>query len=163
MACAAALSALPLARGSEDVRIGGARLAILALLALLAALVLGWSPFVPLSLALLGALYATQLRVDHEPLDSAVAVFAAGLIVTAELGYWSLEERVRVETERGEALRRLAFVALLGVGSALVAEVLLALADAIQVNGLGFEVMGAAAAAALLVTIAVLSRSQAGR
>jgi hypothetical protein len=129
---------------------------------LLAALVIGWSPFVPVSLALLGALYATQLRVDDAQLDGSAAVFAAGLVVTAELGYWSLEERVRIETEPGEWLRRLAFVALLGVGSALVAEALLALADAVHANGLGADVTGAAAAALVLVGIALLARGRPG-
>ena len=129
---------------------------------MLAALVIGWSPFVPVSLALLGALYATQLRVDDAQLDGSAAVFAAGLVVTAELGYWSLEERVRIETEPGEWLRRLAFVALLGVGSALVAEALLVLADAVHANGLGADVTGAAAAALVLVGIALLARGRPG-
>ncbi|HET7743141.1 MAG TPA: hypothetical protein VFK76_00195 [Gaiellaceae bacterium] len=116
-----------------------------------------------MALALLGALYATQLRVDDAQLDGSAAVFAAGLVVTAELGYWSLEERVRIATERGESLRRVVYVALLGVGSALVAEVLLVLADAVHANGLGADLAGAAAAALVLVTIAVLARSHVHR
>lgn len=128
------------------------------MLTLLAALVLGWSPFVPASLVLVGALYATQLGVDDAPLDGSVAVFAAGLVVTAELGYWSLEERSPVRTDRGESLRRLAFVATLGAGSALVAEVLLVLADGVHANGIGSDLAGAAAAALVLVGIALLAR-----
>jgi len=160
MACALALSALPLARGSDDVRIVGARLAIVSLLTLLAALVLGWASFIPASLVVLGALYATQLRVDHEPLDGSVAVFAAGLLVTAELGYWSLEERDPIEADRGESVRRVVVVALLGVGSLLVSEVLLVLADLVHARGVGFDFVGTAAATAVLVTIVLLSRSR---
>lgn len=140
-------------------RLAGARLAVLALLTLLAALVLGWSPCVPASIALLGALYATELRVDHAALDASAAVFAAGLVVTAELGYWSLEARTRAETDPGESLRRLAFVALLGVGSALVAETLLVLADGVHANGIAVDLAGAAAAALVLSGIALLARA----
>ncbi len=115
-----------------------------------------------MSLVLLGALYAIQLRVDDASLDGSAAVFAAGLVVTAELGYWSLEERTRVETERGESLRRVAFVAILGVGSALVAEALLVLADGVHANGIGSDLAGAAAAALVLVGIALLARGKPG-
>ena len=138
----------------------GVRLAILSLLVLLAALVLGWAPLLPAALVVLGALYATQLRVDDAALDGSAAVFAAGLIVTAELGYWSLEERERIEADRGELLRRLAFVALLGVGSLLVAEAVLALSAVVRARGIAFDFVGAAAAAAALVAIAVFARSK---
>jgi hypothetical protein len=140
------------------VRTVGVRLAILSLLVLLAALVLGWAPLLPAALVVLGGLYATQLRVDDAALDGSAAVFAAGLIVTAELGYWSLEERERIETDRGEPLRRLAFVALLGVGSLLVAEAVLALAALVHARGLAVGFAGAAAATAVLVPIVLIAR-----
>jgi len=142
------------------VRTIGVRLAILSLLVLLAALVLGWAPLLPAALVVLGALYATQLRVDDTALDGSAAVFAAGLIVTAELGYWSLEERERIEADRGEPLRRLAFVALLGVGSLLVAAAGLALSAVVRACGIAVDFVGAAAAAAALVGIAVFARSK---
>ena len=162
MACAAGVAALPLVRGSEEVRTVGARVAILALLVLVAGIVLGWPRLVPVSLVLLGGLYAGQLRADGVALDGSASVVAAGLLVTAELGYWTLEEREGVEAEPGLATRRLVVVALLGIGSLLVAEALLVVADLIRVSGLALDIAGAAAAAAALGAIVVLTRSRAG-
>ena len=110
---------------------------------------------------LLGGLYAAQLRIDHAGLDGYASIFAAGLVVTAELAYWSLEERARIETESGEMARRLAVVALLGVASALVAEALLALAGVVRANGLPVDLLGTGAAAAVLLTVVVLVRRRA--
>jgi hypothetical protein len=129
-----------------------------ALLTLVAALVLGWTPLLPVSLLLLGGLYAAQLSVDDAALDGSASVFAAGLLVTAELGYWSLEEREQVEPEPGESQRRLAVIAALGIASVLVTEMLLVLADVLRASGLALDFLGAAAAAAALTAIVVLAR-----
>ena len=84
---------MPLARGSEAVVEVGMGVAAVALLALVASLVLGWPSLLPVSLVLLGGLYAAQLAVDDASLDAGAPFFAVGVLVTAELGYWSLEER----------------------------------------------------------------------
>lgn len=136
----------------------GARVAAVALVALVAALVLGWSSLLPASLVLLGGIYAAQLGVDDAALDGASPMFAAGLYVTAELGYWSLEEREWVRAEPGEGLRRAGFVAALGLGSLLVASGMLVLVDAVRAGGLAVDVLGAAAAAAALIAVVVLAR-----
>ena len=83
---------------------------------------------VPAPFVLVGGLYAAQLAVDDVPLDVAAPAFAAGLLVGAELAYWSLDERERLKGEPGDDLRRLAYVAGLGVATLLVASVLLVLA-----------------------------------
>jgi len=158
--CATALAAFPLARGSDSVQLIGVRVAVVGLLALIAALVLGWTPLLPCSLVVLGGLYAAQLSVDDVSLDRSASVFAAGLIVTAELGYWSLEEREHVESDPGEALRHLVTVAVLGFASLLVAEALLALSDAARARGLALDIVGAAAAATALLLIVFLSRGR---
>jgi hypothetical protein len=158
--CAVGLSALPLARGSDQVQSVGTRIALVGLLALVAALVLGWTPLLPASLVLLGGLYGAQLHIDNAALDGSASVFAAGLLVTAELGYWSLEEREHLQTEPGEALRHIAVVTALGIASLLVAEALLVLADAARASGLAFDLVGAAAAAAALFAIVVLARER---
>jgi hypothetical protein len=157
-ACAVALAAVPLARGSDAVQETGLRVAAIALVALVAALVLGWSWLLPGSLVVLGGLYAAQLAVDDAALDTAAPVFAAGLYLTAELGYWSLEERERVQTEPGETLRRAGFVAVFGLGALLVASGLLALVDAVRAGGLAVDVLGAAAAAAALLAVVLYAR-----
>jgi hypothetical protein len=134
------------------------RLAAVALVALVAAIVLGWSPLVAASLVVVGGVYATQLAIDDAALDSAAPAFAAGLLMTAELAYWSLEERERVHGEAGAGLRHAAFVAGLGVATLLVASVLLVFVDAVRTKGLAVDLLGAAAAAAALFAIVLVAR-----
>jgi hypothetical protein len=139
----------------------GARLAALALLALVAALVLGWSALVPASIVLLGASYATQLALDDPTLDVKAPLVGAGLLLTAELGFWSLEERQRVQTDRGESLRHLGFVAGLALTALVVGASLLAVADLARTRGLAIDVLGAAAAAAALLVVVLVARRDA--
>jgi len=136
------------------------RVVLVALVVLVAALVLGWAPLLPAALVLLGGVYAAQLYVDDATLDGAAPLFAAGLYVTAELGYWSLEERERVEAEPGESLRRLAIVAVLGLVALLISAALLVLADIGRTRGLAVDFLGAAAAAAALLAVVLLARRQ---
>jgi hypothetical protein len=150
---ATGLAVLALARGSDDVFPVGVRVAILGLLALVAALVLAQAWLVATSLLLLGGVYAMHLAVDDAPLDLAVVLVAAGVLVTAELAYWSLEERQRVKSEPGEGLHRLTFVGFLGVAATVVAVVLLGLVDIVQARGLAVDLLGAMAAAAVLLAV----------
>lgn len=136
----------------------GFRVAAVALLALVAALVLGWPSLVPAPIVLLGGLYGAQLAVDDAALDAAAPLVAAGLLVTAELAYWSLEEREGVRADPGEALRRLAFVAVLALGALLVAAVLLALVDAVRAGGLAVDLVGALSAATALIAAVLFAR-----
>jgi hypothetical protein len=158
--CLGALAALPVVRASDSLEGAGVRLAAVALVALVAAVVLGWSPLVPVSIVLVGGVYAAHLAIDDARLDSAAPAFATGLLVTAELAYWSLEERDHVQGEPGDGLRHAAFVAGLGMATLLVASVLLALVDTVRTTGLAVDLLGAAAAAAALFAIAVVARGQ---
>jgi hypothetical protein len=156
---AGALALAVLARANEDAFVSfGARVSIVALLALVAALVRGWSALVPGSLVLLGSLYGAQLAVDEVPLDGAAPLVAAALVLVAELGYWSLEERDRVEGERGDDLRRLAYVALVTLAALAVTATLLALVDVVRARGLALDLLGAAAAATVLIAIVLATR-----
>jgi hypothetical protein len=78
--------------------------------------------------------------------------------VTAELGYWSLEEREDVHVGPGEQLRRLAVVAGLGLAALVTSAALLALADAVDAGGLAVDLLGAAAAAAALLIVVLFAR-----
>jgi hypothetical protein len=147
-------------RGDEALREAGARVAAVALLALVAALVLGWPALVPVSVALVGGLYAAELAIDDEPLDAATPAVAVALLLSAELAYWSLDERSPVPADPGEGLRRAAFVAVTGVGAAVVAALLLALVDAVRTRSLAVDLVGAVAAAAVLVTVLLVARRQ---
>jgi hypothetical protein len=156
------LAAIPITRGSDVVASVSIRVAAVAVVALGVVLVLGWARLVPLPLSALGGLYAAQLAIDDEPLDTSVALVAAGLFLTLELSYWSLEERAGVRCEPGEVLRRIAVVAMMAVTALVVATAVLALADALDTRGLGIDLVGAAAAAAALGAVALLARARAG-
>jgi hypothetical protein len=136
----------------------GVRLVALAILVLVAALVLGWSPLVPVSLLLLGATYATHLAADDPALDVSAPLVAIGLLVTAELAYWSLEEREEISAELGESLRHLGVVALLALGGLVAGSMLLAVADLARAEGLAIDLLGAAAAAGALLVVVLYAR-----
>jgi hypothetical protein len=86
--------------------------------------------------------------------------FAAGLVMAVELAYWSLDTRDRVRGMAGDDLRRVAYVAALGVGALVASAVLLALADAIRARGLGVDVVGAVAAACALLAVVLFARGR---
>ena len=151
---------LPVTRASESLQGASVRLAAVALVAVLAGVVHGWTPLIPASLVLVGGVYASQLAIDDVALDSAAPAFAAGLLVTAELAYWSLEERAGGHGDAGDGLRHAAFVAGLGVAALLVGSVLLALVDAVGGAGLVVDLLGATAAAAALATVVIVSRER---
>ena len=134
------------------------RLSVVGIVALVAAVVLGWSTLIPAAIVVVGGVYATQLAIDDAGLDGAAPVFAAGLLVTAELAYWSLEESECVRGDAGDGLRHAAFVAALGVGALLVASLLLALVDAVSTRGLAIDLLGTVAAAAALFAVVFVAR-----
>jgi hypothetical protein len=153
------VAALPLARASDGLLPVGIRVAVIALVALVAILVNGWPRLLPVPILAIGGLYAAQLLVDERSLDGAVPLVAAGLYATAELAYWSLEERERVKPEPGEKLRRLALVALLGLGALVSTAALLVLVDSVGARGLTLDLVGAVGAAGVLVAIVLLARA----
>jgi hypothetical protein len=120
-----------------------------------AALVLGWPSLVPVAVALAGGIYAFELAIDDAPLDAAAPAVAVGVLLAAELAYWSLDERERATGDPGQGLRRAAFVALLGVAALVVAGVLLALVDELRARGLALDLVGAIAAVAVFATVLV--------
>jgi hypothetical protein len=136
----------------------GTRIAVVALLCLVVALVLGAPQLVPVPFLLLGGAYAVYLVVDDVPLDPAAPVFAAGVLVSAELAYWSLEERDRISGDPGETLRRIAVLGGLAATALLVSGGLLALADVAGTRGLAVDLVGAVAAGAVLASIVRYAR-----
>jgi hypothetical protein len=125
-----------------------------------AAIVLGWSPLVPVAVALVGGTYAVELAIDDAPLDVSVPVIALSLLFAAELAYWSLDERCKATGDVGQGLRRAALVALGGVAAVVVAGGLLVLVDAVRTRGLALDVLGAVAAVAVLATLLLSSRRE---
>lgn len=139
-----------------------ARAAIVAVALLLVALARGWPRLVPAPIVVLGAVYAAQLVADDAALDASAAVVAAGLLLTAELAYWSLDERRRVPAEAGEVARRIAYVAALGASALVVTLALLTLADAVRVRGLAVDLLGIVAAVAAVAGVWALARGRQG-
>jgi hypothetical protein len=146
---------VPVVRASGSLQSAGVRVAAIALVVLIAALVLGWSFLVPGAIAVAGGLYAAQLAIDDAALDTSAPVIAAGLVLTAELAYWSVEERDRAPGDPGDGLRHGAVVAMLAIVALLVGAALLALVDAVRAESLTLDLLGAAAAAAILVGVAL--------
>lgn len=124
-----------------------------AIVMLAAGVALAFSPLLPTSLLLLVAGYAAHLAIDDVPLDRGAPLFAAGLLATAELAYWSFEERSRVVGEPGEGFRRLAFLTVLALASLLVGQLALALVDLVQARGLAVDALGAAAVVGILLAV----------
>jgi hypothetical protein len=110
---------------------------------------------VTFALVLLGGAYALHLILDRPALDVRAALVAAGLLLVAELGNWSIELRHEVSREPGRHARRLAAELVLCAGGLLVSALVLAAADVGRTAGIAIELAGAAAAVAL-VWLAVL-------
>ena len=147
-------------RGDETFQEFDVRVAAVAFVALLAAIVQGWSWLVPVAIALTGGSYAVELAIDDAPLDLAAPVVAVGLLLAAELAYWSLDERSRVPGDLGQGLRRAALVALAAVGALVVASALLALVDEVRGRGIALDLLGAVAAVAVVITALTTARDQ---
>jgi hypothetical protein len=123
--------------------------------------VLGWPSLIPVSLVLVGGMYGAQLALDDAPLDAAAPLFAAVAFLVVELGYWSIEESEGAKGEPGNSLRRVALVAAMGLCALVVGSLLLALVDLIRAGGLAVDLVGAAAAAAVLAAVVLLARQKA--
>lgn len=151
---------MPLSRGDDAFQQVDVRVAAVAFVALVAAIVQGWSWLVPTAVALVGGAYAVELAIDDTPLDVAAPVVAVGLLLAAELAYWSLDERSHTVGDPGEGLRRAALVATGAAGALVVASGLLALVDEIRGRGLALDLVGAIAAVAVVVTVLAAARNQ---
>jgi hypothetical protein len=145
-------------RGGDVFQDAGVRVVGVSFVALVAAIVLAWRVLVPVAAVAVGGLYGAELAIADAPLDLAAPAIAVGLFLAVELAYWSIEERERWKGEPGDALRRAGVVALLAVAASLVAAALLTLVDAVRTTSLAVDLVGATAAAAVLVTILVVAR-----
>ena len=158
--CLLAVAAIPIARGDETFQRLDVRVAAVAFVALVAAVVRGWPLLIPLAVALVGAGYAAELVVADASLDLAAPVVAVGLFLAAELAYWSLDERIRTAGDPGQSMRRTALVALTAAAIFVVSSALLVLADEIRARGLALDLIGAVAAVGVLVAVLATARDQ---
>jgi hypothetical protein len=136
------------------------RVAAVAFVALVAALVRGWAPLVPAAVAIVGAAYAAELAIDDAPLDLAAPAVAVGVFLTAELAYWSLDEQDRSTGDAGLGLRRFGLVAAGALVIFVVSSGLLVVVDEVRARGLALDLVGALAAVGVLVAVLATGRSQ---
>ena len=108
---------------------------------------------------LLGAVYA----IPHGDPAIPAPIYGSGLLLTAELAYWSLDERVRGRVRTGvSAPRMLAILAV--AGAAIPASALvLAAAETDVARSPALTAAGAAAIVACLGLLAALARLRGGR
>ena len=156
MVIAGALAAWPPVVADGIARRGEVTIGAIAVALLVAGLARGWAVLVPAAIAGLGAEYAVHLLVDDRPIERASALYAAGLLVVAELSYWSFERRIRIAEEPGATARRVAFVALLAGGTLAVGAFLLGVSQVGRDGGLGVELVGVLAAVATLAIVLAL-------
>jgi hypothetical protein len=113
----------------------------------------GFGSAVPVAVVLLGLEYCAALSIDDRPLDVRSALIGAGLLLMAELSFWSLELRAAIAAEPGSQLFRLAFVLMLATGALGLCAVIVAIVDRLGRSGFAIELLGAGAAVAALAAI----------
>jgi hypothetical protein len=122
--------------------------------ALLAVALVGrWPDVLPWAIALLGGQYAASLLLRGTGVDAFAPLYAAALLVTAELAYWALE----IKPALGGVARRLASLAGLALGAAAVGALLLGLSEGADERGFGVQLVGLTAAAGVLALLTWLA------
>lgn len=126
---------------------------------LLVSLAVRWPPGIPSSITVLGAEYVVALHLHRRTLDPAVALYGSGLLLAAELAYWSLSAQPRMEASEKALIRRVLRMSVIVTAStvlALLALLAVQLAPAPR-PGLPITILGIVAANVLLLTVAVLA------
>jgi hypothetical protein len=131
---------------------------------LLVSLAGGWPSFVAWTLALLAGEYAIglSLRADDAVLDAAAPLYAAGLLVSAELAYWSLELRQTRREDVSGVAARVAAIGVLAVLSVFLGAFVVFVTTADLGGGLAWDAAGVVAAAGALAIVAILARRRPG-
>lgn len=107
---------------------------------------------------LLGASYALTVVVHHRGVDDAVPLVAAGALLSAELAAWSCGEQRTSHRERAVVVGRAVALLVLVVAGLAVSALVVALAAAPVGGGLGWTVLGALAAVAVVAIATRLAR-----
>ena len=157
MAVAASLALLP-ALGASRLGWQPTQLGALALGALAVSLAARWPAGIGCALVLLGGEYAVGVLLDGDGIDPAAPLFGAGLLLAAELSYWSLEPApARARADRAIVTRRLLALSVLALGSVCLGTLALVAASATAGGGLVGKAIGIAAAAAALALVGGLA------
>ena len=127
-------------------------------LLLVSALVWRWEEVLPWALVVLAIAYAVAIAAHGAEIDEAAPLIGAGLLLASELATWSLDERWSIAAERAVVLSRATAIALLGLAGGTVSAVVIAVAAAPVGGGLGWTVLGAAAAVLIVALTVRLAR-----
>ena len=156
MALAVALAAAPALRAD---RLAGllACVGAVGVAGFVYSLLRGSAGAVPWVVVVLGGAYAGSLFLPERGIDRDAPLVAAGFVVLAELGYWTLELRTPLSPEPGMLGRRGVLVAAAGIGALVVAAVAI-VATAIPLGGgvMG-DLVGVVAAVGALAVVAALA------
>jgi hypothetical protein len=153
---AAALAAYP---ASQNLQLQRAALAfaIAGVLLFAVALVFRSPGTLGLGLVMLGADYAVLFVAEGSALDRLTPAYAAGFMLVAELGFWSIESRIPAWSEAAVAEWKLARIAGTCIGAAVLAALALVAASAATgTGGPALESLGVVATVGSLVLITVL-------
>ena len=93
-----------------------------------------------------GATYVAAVAAAGEQIDATAPLVAVLLVLSGELAAWALDERRGIRPEAGLAWRRGGAVAMLAFAGLAVAALVVALSAVPANHGLGWTVLGAAAA-----------------
>jgi hypothetical protein len=129
-----------------------------AILFLVAALVVRSSGLLPWVFVLAGAEYAVFLVIREGSIDGWAPVYGAGILLVAELAYWSIERRVPGAPEEGLTSRRATLVFAACVAAGGVGGLILAIGELSIRGGLWLEAIGVAAAVGAIALLARLAR-----
>jgi hypothetical protein len=151
VALAAALAAVAAQSEPALLAVGAAAVFLLAV-----GLALGRGAAVPWAIVGLGVAYAATLEGDE--LDGRVPLYAAGLLVTAELGYWALQLRDGARDEAGMAVRRLIGLLIAAAAAVVAGSLLVAVAHVPLRGGLAVEAIGLLAAIGALAILTLAAR-----
>jgi hypothetical protein len=133
-------------------------LGVVGLLWLGLGLALRWSAAMALGVVLLGGEQALRLALGPGTVDPWTPVYAAGLLLTAELAWWSIEPRVPAWSDAAVVPRRLGTIVGVCAAGAVVAALIVLAAGAPLRGGLGLELVGVAAAIAAVGLVATIAR-----
>ena len=155
LACACALAAYP-AVGTSRLAWMLATIGVIAVATLAAGLGLGRAQLIVWALVLLGADYAVWLELGTHALDQRAPIVAAGLLLTAELAFDSLEPEIGTLASTAVLARAIALavviLASVGIGAVVLAASSIPLSGGIALTGVG--VVAAVCALALIARLA---------
>ena len=124
---------------------------------LVAGLVLRFPLAIPWAVLLVGAGYVLA-RVNHPVVDGWAAVVGAGLLLAAELAFWSIASDRRIHEERALVIHQAVTVAALVGAAALVSFILVGAAAVSATGGLLLTGIGVAAAVGAVAVVLRLVR-----